>query len=200
MVPSPQRRLLLLSAAVVLAACAGTPPPATVQVFTWPLQLPAGSGYRYERLPSQAAQPSQNELEAAADALLARAGLRRDDVSPRLAVQLTARRDPGSYGYGPWDAPYGGGPTVGVGVAGGSGGVGGIGIGLGFPIGGSGARPAQRLDVQIRDLASGQVVFQSQASGSAGTSPVALLRASLRDFPNARPGTRQVPLDDAASR
>lgn len=194
---TPSRRSILLSAVALLAACAGPPPPATVQVFTGPVQLPAGSTYRYERLPSQQAQPRHNEMEAAADAVLGRAGLRRDDASGRLAVQLTATQDP--MGYGPWGGPYGGGSSVGIGISGGSGG-GGVGIGLGIPIGGTGARASQRLDVQIRDLASGQVVFQAQASGSAGTSPVALLQAALRDFPNARPGTRQVPLDEAAAR
>lgn len=197
MIPSRPRRLLVFAAAAaaLLAACAGPPPPATVQVFTGPPQLPAGTTYRYERLPSQAGQAGQGELEAAADALLGRAGLRRDEAAPRLAVQLTGRQD--TAGYGPWG--YGGGPSVGVGIAGGSGGGGGVGIGLGFPIGG-GVRPAQRMDVQIRDLASGTVVYQAQASGSAGTSRVALVQAALRDFPNARPGTRQVPLDDTAAR
>lgn len=198
MIPSRQHRLLLVFVAAALAACATTPPPATVQVFTSPPQLPAGSTYRYERLPSQAVQPRQAELEATADALLARAGLRRDDASPRLSVQLSASQD--QAGYGPWGRPYGGGPTVGVGISGGSGGGGGIGIGLGFPIGGSGMRASQRVDVQIRDLASGRVVFQSQASGGSGASPVVLLQAALRDFPNAQPGTRQVPLADAAAR
>ncbi len=198
MIPSNlQRRLLLVSFAAVLAACAGPPPPATVQVFTGPPQLPAGFTYRYERLPSQAVQPRQGELEAAADALLARAGLRRDEAAPRLSVQLAATQD--QVGYGPWGGGYGGGSSVGIGVSGGSGG-GGVGIGLGFPIGGSGVRASQRVDVQIRDRASGQVVFQSQASGSAGASAVSLLQAALRDFPNARPGTRQVPLEDATAR
>lgn len=196
--PSRHRRLLLVSFAALLAACAGAPPPATVQVFTGPVQVPAGTGYRFERLPSQAVQPRQGELEAAAEVLLARAGLRRDDAAPRLSVQLGASQDPAA--YGPWGGPYGGGPTVGVGIAGGSGGGSGIGIGLGFPIGGTGVRASQRVDVQIRDLAAGRVVFQSQAGGSSGASPVALLQAALRDFPNAQPGTRQVPLGEAAVR
>lgn len=198
MTPLRRRRLPILCLAAVLAGCASTPPEATVQVFTGPPQLPAGTTYRYERLPSQAAQPRQAELEASADALLARAGLRRDDAAPRLAVQLTTRQD--QPGYGLWGWPYGGGPSVGVGVAGGSGGGSSVGIGLGFPIGGSGPRPAQRLDVQIRELASGRVLFQSQASGSSGASPVALLQAALRDFPNALPGTRHVPLGEATVR
>jgi hypothetical protein len=189
------RHLLALSLAALLGACASTPPEATVQVFTAQPRLAAGSTYRYERLPSQAAQPNQAELEAAADALLAQAGLRRDDAAPRFTLQLTTRQDqPPPYGWG-W-----GGPAVGIGIAGGSHGSGG-GIGLSFPIGGGGGYSAtQQVDVQLRDLSSGQLVFQSQASGSAGVSAVSLLRAALRDFPNTPAGMRLVPLADAAGR
>lgn len=198
MIRSSHPRLLAVAATALLAACASTPPAATVQVFTSPPQLPAGSTYRYEPLPSQAVQPRRSEMEAAADALLARAGLRRDEAAPRLAVQLAATQDP-AMGYGPWGGSYGGGSSVGIGISGGGGG-GGIGIGFGIPIGGTGARASQRVDVQIRDLASGRVLFQSQASGRAGAGPVALLQAALRDFPQAQPGTRQVPLGDATAR
>lgn len=195
MLPLARRHLLVLSVAAMLAACASTPPQATVQVFTAPTQVPAGATYRHDRLPSQVAQPRQAELEAAADALLAQAGLRRDDASPRLSLQVTASQD--QFASGPY---WGGGPSVGVGVAGGSGGRGGIGIGLGFPIGGMGVRESQRVDVLLRDLSNGQVLYQSQASGDSGASPAALLRAAMSGFPNAVPGTRQVPLADAAVR
>lgn len=191
------RHLLTLCLAAMLGACASTPPEATVQVFTTQPRLAAGSTYRYERLPSQAAQPTQAELEAAADALLARAGLRRDDAAARLAVQLTTyRQDPPPYDGG-WG--WGWGPAVGIGIGGGSRGSFG-GVGLSFPIGGGGYRATQQVDVQVRDLSSGQVVFQSRASGSSGTSAVSLLQAALRDFPNTPPGSRQVPLADATGR
>ena len=194
MQPLARRHLLVLPlAALLLAACASGPPQATVQVFTPPVQLAAGATYRHERLLSQAAQPRQAELEANADALLSQAGLRRDDANPRLSLQVTNTQD------APIGGPYwGGGPSVGVGVSGGSGGRGGIGIGLGFPIGGFGGPPStQRVDVLLRDLGNGQVVYQSQASGDSGANPVALLQAALSGFPNAAPGTRQVPLASA---
>ena len=189
------RHLIALTLAAMLGACATTPREATVQVFTAQPQLVAGSTYRYERLPSQAAQPNQAELEAAADGLLARGGLRRDDAAPRLGVQVTARQyeTPAGYGWG-W-----GGPMVGIGVGGGSHGSFG-GVGLSFPIGGGGVQATQLVDVQVRDLGSGRVVFQSQASGGSGVSAVSLLQAALRDFPNTPAGTRQVPLADAAGR
>jgi hypothetical protein len=194
--PSRLHLLPALSLAAILAACASGPPQATVQVFTSQPQLPAGSTYRYERLPSQAAQPRQAELEAAADAVLARAGLRRDEAAARLAVQLTATQD--SYVSGPG---WGGSPSVGIGIGGGSWGSG-VGIGLGIPIGGGGGatQSSQRVDVQMRDLGTGRVVFQSQASAGSGATPVALLDAALRDFPNAPPGARQVPLAATTAR
>jgi hypothetical protein len=191
MISIARRRCLVLSAAVLLGACASTPPQATVQVFTSQAQLGAGTTYRFERLPSQAGQPGQNDLEATADSLLARAGLRRDEASPRVSVQLTASQDRPAGGYGS--------PSVGLGIGGGSFGSS-VGIGLGFPIGGGAVQqPSQRVDVVLRDVASGRVVFQSQANGS-GASPVSLLEAALRDFPNTPPGTRVVPLATAAAR
>lgn len=184
---------LAIPAVTLLAACATTPPEATVQVFTPQPRLMAGTAYRHERLPSQAAQPNQAELEAVADAALARAGLRRDDANARLAVQVSSRRD--VVQHSPWGGGWGwGGPSVGIGLGGGSGGGFG-GVGLSFPIGGGGApRGTQQVDVQLRDLGSGQVVYQSVASSSAGVHPAALMQAALRDFPNSPPGVRQVPL------
>jgi hypothetical protein len=186
-----RRHLLGLPLAAMLAACAAPPPQATVQVFTLAPQLPPGTTYRHERLPSQAARPDQATMEGIADAVLARAGLRRDDANPRLAVQVAVSQDAVAYG------PAWGPPWVGVGIGGGSwGGSRGssVGIGVDFPIGGTPVYPLQRVDVLLRDLANGQVVFQSQASGNSAASAANLLEAALRDFPNVPPGTRLVPL------
>jgi hypothetical protein len=172
----------------MLAACATAPPQATVQVFTPTPPLPPGTTDRYERLPSQAARPDQATMEGVADAMLARAGLRRDDANPRLAVQVTVSQDAAAYG------PAWGPPWVGVGIGGGNWGGGGVGIGVNFPVGGTAVYPLQRVDVLLRDLANGQVVLQSQASGNSGASAATLLEAALRDFPNVPPGTRLVPL------
>jgi hypothetical protein len=183
-----RRQLLALSLVAVLAACAAPPPQALVHVFTPGVQLPTGSTYRHERLPSQAARPDLALLEGVADAGLARAGLQRVDANARLAIQVTVSQDAVAYssGWGPG--------SVGVGVGGGSWGGGGVGLGFSFPIGGTTVYPSQRVDVLLRDLASGQVVFQSQASSNSGANPAMLLEAALRDFPNAPPGTRVVPL------
>ena len=69
-----------------------------------------------------------------------------------------------------------------------------MGIGLDFPIGGTAVYPSLRVDALLRDLASGQVVFQSQASSNSGASAATLLEAALRDFQNVPPGTRLLPL------
>ncbi|MEJ5990276.1 DUF4136 domain-containing protein [Ramlibacter sp. PS3R-8] len=185
-----RRHLLGSSLAAMLAACAAPPPPqATVQVFAAVAQLPPEATYRHERLPSQAGRPDQSATEAAADTALARAGLRRDDANPRLAVEVAVSQH--AVGYGPaWGIPS----WVNVGVGGGSWGGGGVGIGLSFPVGGTPAYPSQRVDVLLRDLASGQVLFQSQATSNSGASAASLVEASLRNFPNAQPGTWVVPL------
>jgi uncharacterized lipoprotein YbaY len=180
-------RFLLLSLGALLAACAAAPPQALVSVFTPGLQLPPGTTYRYERLPSQAGRPDMPLLESVADAGFARAGLQRADANARLAVQVTVIQD--AVAYGPAVGPG----SVGIGVGGGGHG-GGVGVGFSLPIGGAAVYPSQRVDVQVRDRASGQVMFQSQASSNTGANPAMLLETALRDFPNAPPGTRVVPL------
>lgn len=183
-----RRPLLCLPLVAMLAACAAPPPQATVQVFTLGAQLSPGSTYRHERLPSHATRPDLPLLEGVADAALARAGLRRVDANARLAIQVTVSQDAVAY------APAWGLPWMSVGIGGGSWGGGGVGVGLSFPIGGTTVYPSQRVDVLLRELASGQVVFQSQAGGNSGASAAMLLEAALRDFPNAPPGMRLVPL------
>ncbi|WP_298934383.1 DUF4136 domain-containing protein [uncultured Ramlibacter sp.] len=187
------RHLPGLLMAAMLAACAVPPPQASVQVFTRPTQFSPGTAYRHERLPSQALRPDQAMLEAVADTALTRAGLRRDDTNPRLAVQATVSQDAVAYGSG-WGPSW-----MNVGVGGGSWGGGGVGVGLSFPVGGSVAYPVQRVDLVLRDLTNGQVVFQSQASSNSGAGAALLLQEALRDFPNLPPGTRLVPLPRPAA-
>lgn len=189
------RYLLGLSLAALLAGCAAPPPPqATVRVFALSTQLPAGTTYRHESLPSQAGRPDQAATEGVADVALARAGLRRDDARPRLAVQVTVSHD--AVGYAPsWGWPAWANVGIGGSSWGGGGGSGAVGIGLSFPVGGAPAvYPSQRVDVVLRDLASGQVVFQSQATSNSGASAPSLVEAALRNFPNVPTGTWVVPL------
>lgn len=185
------RHLPALLLAVLLAGCAAPPPPqAVVQVFTPAALVAPGATYRHERLPSQAGRPDLPALEGAVDAALARVGLRRDDVNPRLSIQTTVSQD--ALAYAPASPSW-----MSVGLGGSSGGWsgGGVGVGFSFPIGGvAPSYPSLRVDVIMRDLANGQVVFQSQAMSNSGASPGLLLDAALGGFPNTPPGIHAVPL------
>lgn len=192
MLPLRRRRLLGLSLVAVLAACAAPPPQAVVHVFVPALRLPPGSTYRHERLAAQATGPDLALLEGIADAHLARAGLQRAGADARLVMLATVSQDAVAYAS-PW-----GPASMGVGIGGSSWGGGGVGVGFSFPIGGTAVYPSLRVDVLLRDLASGQVVFQSQASSNSGANPAMLLEAALRDFPNAPPGPRVVPFPGPA--
>jgi hypothetical protein len=189
------RRTLLLTAtlALLVAACATPGSEATVQAFSQLQALPPNPTYRFERLPSQVGQPLQDQIEAAADGPLFRAGLRRDDAAPRYAVQVRSGIDALATPSPGW------GSSVGIGIGGGGRG-GGVGIGLGIPIGGSAPRQVQRVDVLVRELASGRTVFESNASGDASIPTVALVEAALQGFPNPPRGLRTVPLATAAAR
>jgi hypothetical protein len=81
-----------LAALALLSGCAGTYVlDNRVQSFSSLPALPAAPTYRFERLPSQQADPAQVQLENLADPALFKAGLRRDDASPRFSVQVSAR-------------------------------------------------------------------------------------------------------------
>ncbi len=167
------------------------------------------SGYRFERMPLQQADLHQPHVEALAQAALARAGLRRDDTAPAYGVQAWAVvqqvADPwGTPAYGPWGRPYGGpnGSWGHLGVAGGSSGRVGVGVSIGMPLGGPGpyySRTWLRRDVGLvmRELASGQVIYQTQAVNDGpwldpdralGT----LFDAALQGFPQPPAGPRRV--------
>lgn len=185
--------LLLASGAAVLPACAtGYLLDNQVQSFA---SLPAPAAplaYRFERTPSQQADPAQAQLEAFADPALFAAGFARDDASPRYAVQVSARALPMVSPYAdPWDRW---GPGWGVGF-GGWGRHSGVGVGFG-------ARwePSwyhREVNVLVRDLASGKVVYETRAINDgpwmdhASVLP-AMFQAALQGFPNPPAGVRRV--------
>src|SRR5688500_14935898 len=78
-------------AAALLSGCSTYMLDNNVQSCSGLQALPANPTYSFERLPSQANQPGQAQLEALADPALFQAGLRRDDASPRYTVQVSAR-------------------------------------------------------------------------------------------------------------
>lgn len=176
-------------AALLLAGCASTYRlDNTVQSFSGLPSLPASPTYRFERLPSQAAQPGHEQLEALADPALFKAGLRRDDASPSYSVQVSAHitqvispwGDPWMYphgwgpgwrrGWGPWGPPY------------------------------AYADPPwyiREVGVIVRDVASNKVVYETHANNDGPwldqrTALAAMFDAALQGFPNPPPGPRRV--------
>lgn len=153
--------------------------------------LPTHPTYTFDRLPSQANQPGQAQLEALADPALFAAGLRRDDASPRYTVQVTARvQRVVSPWYDPWEPGWGWG-----------------GFGYPGPYMGFGWGPVfPRMDqawfqrevgIVMRDKASSRVVYETHASSDGpwlDPSVVlpAMFQAALQGFPNPPAGPRRV--------
>lgn len=168
-----------------------------------------GSGYQFERLPSQsdseAARAVQADLEAMAAPALAAAGLRADTASPRYSIQVSARV---SRVLSPWDSPWHRGgwgphwhPYGGWGPAWGP-----MGYGpwFGGAYGGWGGPPPQpwylrEVSVLMRQLPGNEVVYETRArhdgpyNRSRDVLPV-MFRAALQGFPNAPASQRRVDL------
>jgi hypothetical protein len=183
---------VLILAAAVLSGCAtGYLLDNQVQSFSGLPALPANPTYRFERLPSQHANPSQAQLEALADPALFNAGLRRDDASPRYSVQVAARvqltlspwAEP-DWGWGGW-GPYG--------FAGRH-----AGFGLHHRFGRMEPPWHQReVSVVVREISSGKVVYETRAMNDGpmldpNVALAAMFEAAMQGFPNAPPGPRRV--------
>jgi hypothetical protein len=163
-----------------------------VQSFSSLTALPAQPSYRFERLPSQQA-PGQAQLEAMADGVLHKAGLRRDDANPLYTVQVSARLDRVlSPWAGPWDG-WGWGGGWGMGVR-----HGGFGLGIGGPFGRMESPWYHReVAVIIRELASNRVVFETHAVNDGpwmddNSVFPAMFEAALEGFPQPPAGPRRV--------
>lgn len=192
---------LLLAGAALLTGCATSYRlNNSVQAFSTLPSLPPQPTYRFERLPSQAQQPRQAQLEGLADPALFNAGLRRDDASPRYAVQVSARVE---QVLSPWANPWWGGWGPGMGLGWGPG----FGhyhpraaLSMGWAMPFPRAEPPwwrREVGVVVRDTANQQVVFESRAvnDGPWNDSPTvlsALFQAALSGFPNPPQGLRQV--------
>lgn len=155
-----------------------------------------GTTYRFERLPSQqvlGAQPDR--VEALARNALAKVGMDLNPAAARYSVQvvvntLVVERSP--YGGAGYDGF--GFPMPGVFLGGGSHGAS---LGMSFPMRFSEPYFKRELSILMRDLASGQIVFESRAVHDgvwSDTLPVlaAMLDAALRGFPQPAPGTRRI--------
>lgn len=183
-------RLLLICLPLLLGACASTRViDSEVRSFAGTVAPQPQASFRFDRLPSQQsndpqAQAFQEQLETMAIGALAAIGLTPDEQGPKYlaqvhaSVELVARAPVfPSLGLGGfWGfhrPPYG--------------------VGMSYYM----EPPWSRYGVHIllRDAASREVVFESSAqhvgpwSDTANVLP-AVLRAALRDYPNATPQGR----------
>jgi hypothetical protein len=185
-------------AVLVLSGCAtGYTLDNAVQTYSHLSSVPAQPAYRFERLPSQqASDPVQTALEAMADPALHKAGLRRDDSSPRYSVQVSAREqqvlspfaDPWDYGGWGWGGGWGAGYAR---------------RGMAFGVGSPWSPRLEQLwfhrevSVVVRDLGNQQVVYETRASNdgpwndSRTVLPV-MFEAAMQGFPNPPAGPRRV--------
>lgn len=154
-----------------------------------------GARYRFERLPSQAAQPGIEQLEAMAQDALAKVDLVRDDGAARYSVLLGVHVN--TYLMDATGRPLGGlwGPGYGQLMIGNGGAM--YGWGMRFP---PATQYRREVSLVLRDLQTGQVVYETRAVNDnpwTDTSTVlaALFEAALRDFPNPPPGVRQVNIE-----
>ena len=152
---------------------------------SWPAMPPGpNTPYRFERLPSQQADPGQAELEALTRTALSRVGLADAPATARYSVQVTFSTevverfvDDPFYPYGRPGWMFGG-P-----------------FGYGFPM--TERVYKRNLNLLVRDLASNQVTFESRAvhdgpwRDSFAIVP-AMLEAAVQGFPQPPNGTRRV--------
>ena len=156
-----------------------------------------GAKYRFERLPSQAHNPEAGLAEQQAQAAMTAVGLVRDDAAAQLSVMVGFSGT--QYLADPWGRPLGSGWTPYGNIAIGSG-VGshiGLGLGMRFP---PPTHFRREVSLIMRDLQSGQVVYETRASHSGPWSdsvPIfaTLFQAALANFPNPPAGPRRVNIE-----
>ena len=158
-----------------------------------------GTPYRFERLPSQQVVGTQQDrLEALARTALAKVGMELNPATARYSVQVVLN----SLVVEGW--PYGGGwydgfgfPMSGVYLEGGSRGAA---LGLSFPMRFSEPYYQRELSILMRDLSSGEWVFETRAAhdgvwGDTLAVLPAMLEAALLGFPQPSPGPRRVNIE-----
>jgi Domain of unknown function (DUF4136) len=202
--------LLSMAALVQLTGCASARLiDSEVNAFSTLATVPAGSSYRFERLPSQQTNTlRQDQLEAIAQASLAKVGLQRVGDAPgspaaRYSVQMGINVQRADLAvWDDWGPRFGGfvgvasGPYL-VGRGRGHGAVYGH-FGYGFPY------PylppptyVREVSLLLRDLASNQVAYETRArhespwADSLNILP-AMFDAALQGFPTPPVGPRMV--------
>ena len=160
-----------------------------------------GAKYRFERLPSQVHNPEAGLAEQHAQAAMTAVGLVRDDATASLSVMLGFSGS--QYLADPWGRPLApgwtpfGSITIGSGFGGGLGSHVGLGMGMRFP---PPTHYRREVSVVMRDLKSGQVVYETRASHAGPWSdsmPIfaTLFQAALANFPNPPAGLRRVNIE-----
>jgi hypothetical protein len=160
-----------------------------------------GATYRFERLPSQANNPEAGLAEQQAQAAMTAVGLVRDDANAQLSVMVGFSGN--SYLADPWGRPLGpgwsphGNISIGTGFGGNFGSHIGIGMGMRFP---PPTHYRREVSLILRDLKSGQVVYETRASHAGPWSdsvPIfaTLFQAALANFPNPPAGLRRVNIE-----
>ena len=193
-------RAALVLIAILLNACASGPRVVDALVRTHAAQPPGaavlqGAHYRFEHAPARVGQPAPERLQALAQAALARVGAVRDDAGARVSVQVDGTIS--AYWRDPWHEPSNPRVTLGLGVGhawrGGA-----IGLGWGWPMGGDSV-PAYASEVSLlmRDLQSGQIVYDTRARHDGpwhDTDAVlaALFVAALEGYPQPAASERRV--------
>ena len=160
-----------------------------------------GAKYRFERLPSQVHNPEAGLAEQQAQAAMTAVGLVRDDANASLGVMIgfsgtQYQADPWGRPLGPGWTPYGS-IAIGSGFGGGFGSHIGLGMGMRFP---PPTHYRREVSVVMRDLKSGQVVYETRASHAGPWSdsvPIfaTLFQAALANFPNPPAGPRRVNIE-----
>jgi hypothetical protein len=160
-----------------------------------------GAKYRFERLPSQVHNPEAGLAEQQAQAAMTAVGLVRDDAAASLSVMVGFSGT--QYLADPWGRPLGTGWTpygsiaVGSGFGRSFGSHVGLGVGMRFP---PPTHYRREVSVVMRDLKSGQVVYETRASHAGPWSdsvPIftTLFQAALANFPNPPVGPRRVNIE-----
>jgi len=189
------KALAALWLTALLAAGCTTPRRIDSQVNAFaPQAVPAGSRYRFERLPSQQTDSAaQDRLEAMAEQALAHVGLKRDEANARYTVQVSATQraqdlvlDRPALGWSLGWMFGNGGITVGNDAA--------------FPNWNTQTNYWREVGLILRDVSTQTVVYETRATHDgpwADSERIlpALLEAALQDFPAPPAGVRQVPIE-----
>lgn len=173
-----------------LAGCASGPRIVAAEVRANAAQGPGAAllqavHYRFEPQPPVAGQPAPAQIEALAQAALARVGAVRDDANARVSVQAHASV------YAGWTSTWAEPSNASIALGFGTGWRGGgVGFGFGGPLWWDDSVPIYISEVSLvmRDLQSGQIVYDTRArhDGTWSNTPAvlaALFAAALQGYP-----------------